>query len=520
MVDSVGSGGITRNLGVPSEPVLSPEVAPGQEVSQGFDSENTVSVSDSTPQSSPDVEVNLDPPQQAPVAEPDLLQKAFEAKLDGFRAAVHEFNRRFNAQDIDINDGQSLILMIKGMISDTQALFSAESISQVFGSRLYEQMKKESGAEEARVLKGDIKDRTEGIGDKNQSVLEHSNTLDEKNASKSLREQQLVTAQQQSELQEEVLDLGSEIEGLNNTLTDQTVELSQSRELMQAKQQELAGLLAGAPAEAGAETDLAGAGPVEADTLDVSSPEGDSDDLRASDEGGSDTSGGDPSGDEDSGGDNREQIAVLEEEVRQLQSDISSQHAQIMESTSLLAQREGVRQQKIQQLSEIHLDYTASPENAGRLEPLQQGVARLQTDIQEIGNILTSRNLELSQKQAEKLHKQQELTDALSSHVPAESGGALSEPSAEAGSRSDNSEEIARLQQDIQQLDSEIVTIQGEVESYTTLLDQKQTEKMQMKIDLSEADYPTASGGYFPAGNGYQRTGIRSGDSPAADSTA
>ncbi|MGI9276311.1 MAG: hypothetical protein ACR2PT_15900 [Endozoicomonas sp.] len=498
MVDSVGSGGVTRNLGVTSEPVMSPEVAPSQEVSLGYGSENTVSVSESPAQSSPNVEVSLDSPQPAPVPEPDLLQKAFEAKLDGFRAAVHEFNRRFNAQDIDINDGQSLMMLIKGMISDTQALFSAESISQVFGYRLSEQLQRESRADDARVLKGDINDRAQDIGGKSQAVQEHSDTIDDKNASKSLREQQLSTAQQQLELQDGILDLGGEIESLNNTLTEQTTELSQSRELVQTKQQELAALLADASTEAAPGELDAGTDPVEVDTLEsgaleADAPEGGSDEPRITDEGGSGggASGGDSSGDESAGGGNREQITALEEEIQQLESGVSRQYTQIMESTSLLAQKEGVRQQKIQHLADIQLQYSASGGNARELEPLEQEVARLQTEIQEFGDLLTYRSEEVAQKQAEKLHKQQELAEALSSDAPAESVDAPPESSLKAGSRAglgenDNSEQIARLQQEIQQLDIDIASMQIEAEYYSAQLDQKQTEKLQMKADLSE----------------------------------
>ncbi|KEQ16708.1 hypothetical protein [Endozoicomonas numazuensis] len=222
---------VDPNSGVSQTPVVQNgqvSQTPSQDsVSQGFSRTNSVSSSDSG-DSSQTVSVSPDQPGTSNADSRDFLQRAFDAKLDGFRAAVHEFNRRFNAQDIDINDTQSLILIVKGMISDTQALVSAASIDQAFGNRAYEQSKRQDSANSARSLRGAIRTRTQDLTDKTAQRDTRAGDLANKNLSKTLKEHQLSDAQSshtsENDNSEEITRLTTEITLLEHEIAGITTE--------------------------------------------------------------------------------------------------------------------------------------------------------------------------------------------------------------------------------------------------------------------------------------------------------
>ncbi|WP_257279904.1 MULTISPECIES: hypothetical protein [unclassified Endozoicomonas] len=164
------------------------------QVSQGFSSSNSVSNSANS-NNGQAVSVSPDQPGASNADSRDFLQRAFDARMDGFRAAVHEFNRRFDARDIDINDTQSLILIIKGMISDTQAMVSAASIDQTFSNRVYEQSRRQDSAATAHSLRGNIRSRTEDLTDKTAQRNSYVEDLVNKTLYKSLKLQELASAQ-------------------------------------------------------------------------------------------------------------------------------------------------------------------------------------------------------------------------------------------------------------------------------------------------------------------------------------
>lgn len=189
---------VDPNSGVSQTPVQQSgqvsQASSQDQVSQGFSSSNSVSNSANS-NSGQAVSVSPDQPGTSNADSRDFLRRAFDARLDGFRAAVHEFNRRFSARDIDINDTQSLILIVKGMISDTQAMVSAASIDQAFSNRVYEQNRRQDSATAALSLRGNIRSRTEDLTNKTAQRNAHAEDLITKNLYKSLKVHQLANAQ-------------------------------------------------------------------------------------------------------------------------------------------------------------------------------------------------------------------------------------------------------------------------------------------------------------------------------------
>ncbi|WP_422475847.1 hypothetical protein [Endozoicomonas sp. ALB032] len=189
---------VDPNSGISQTPVQqSGQVSqtPAQaQVSQGFSNSNSISSSQNS-NSGQAVSVSPDQPGVSNADSRDFLQKAFDARLDGFRAAVHEFNRRFNAEDIDISDTQSLILIVKGMISDAQAMVSAASIDQNFSNRVYQQSRREDSAVNALNLRETIRSRTRDLNDIAAQREVYAELLASKNLHKTLKEAELASAQ-------------------------------------------------------------------------------------------------------------------------------------------------------------------------------------------------------------------------------------------------------------------------------------------------------------------------------------
>ena len=100
--------------------------------------------------------------QTAPRVSNDFMTQTFEARLDGVRATVHDFNRKFNAKDIDLSDGRTLMLMFRGVMADIQARIGLEYIGDALTSRALDQRKR-----------ADVADRNLGIRDTlNQREIE------------------------------------------------------------------------------------------------------------------------------------------------------------------------------------------------------------------------------------------------------------------------------------------------------------------------------------------------------------
>ena len=191
MVDSINTG---SNVPVtPRAPVTgSSGTSQTTEVSQGYSEINSVStLSGDSPVTA---SVSLDQPSTVNASAEDFLSRSIEARLDGFLGSVRQFNLRISAQDVDINDSDSLLLMIKNMVSSARALVSAQNIDQARSSRELVQSSRQSKAKEALVLKARIRERQQSIAEKQDQVSSHSDTLANKKLSQIHKEHELANA--------------------------------------------------------------------------------------------------------------------------------------------------------------------------------------------------------------------------------------------------------------------------------------------------------------------------------------
>ncbi len=163
------------------------------QVSQGYSGTNSVSSTPGTANTGNSVTPSA--PGTSNAISSDLLLRAYEAKLDGFRASVHEFNRRFDIDDLYVNDTQSLLLMIKGMMSDTQALAGAVSVDQNFGTRSTQQVQRLGSANDSVPLRGQIVTRTENIATDTATKDGKNIRLGQKQGERTTAQQDLVDAQ-------------------------------------------------------------------------------------------------------------------------------------------------------------------------------------------------------------------------------------------------------------------------------------------------------------------------------------
>ena len=211
-----GTAGGTQTGGV------IPSATPSQ-VSQGYTGSNSVSTTSGI--QSVGTTVNPAAPAASNATSSDLLLRAFEAKLDGFRASVHEFNRRFDIDDLYVNDTDALFLMIKGMISDTRALAGAVSIDQNFGARTTDQLHRLGSANDALPLKSNIVTRTDNIAADTATRNTKNTTLGQKQSDRSTAQQDLAAAQAAGDT-DEVTRLTLQIQLLDHEIANLTTEIT------------------------------------------------------------------------------------------------------------------------------------------------------------------------------------------------------------------------------------------------------------------------------------------------------
>ena len=232
-VDS-GHGSVpSGSLPMDSAPVTGSSDAPP--VSQGFSSVNSMSSTSGI--SSFSDGVTPPAPEDSDATSSDLLLRAFEARLDGFIASVHEFNRRFNADDLYVNDTQSLLLMIKGMISDTQALAGAVSVDQNFGTRSTDQLNRLGSANDAVPLRGQIVTRTEDIATDTATRDDRTATQTQKETERATAQQDLTQAQDDGDTAE-VARLSQLIQDLDNEIADLVTEIGTLNQQIQTMEAE------------------------------------------------------------------------------------------------------------------------------------------------------------------------------------------------------------------------------------------------------------------------------------------
>ena len=216
-----------------------------EEVGFGYDSENSMSHQEASDGEGVvlDSSVELDNPQTNSMNSRDFLQKAFDARLEGFRAIVAEFNARFNNSEIDLSDTQTILMVIKGIVSDTRALLNANTIDQNSSNRALFQARRQNAAREQQQLQADIKQQQVSIDAKTQQKGDKEYDLSQKNAGKLLKENELVSAQLAGNddlittLQNELAQINAEIdllEGNVASLTQQLTELESQKAINQS----------------------------------------------------------------------------------------------------------------------------------------------------------------------------------------------------------------------------------------------------------------------------------------------
>ncbi len=166
MVDSIGNN---RNLS--SVPVVSgtSSVLTDESVGAaglGYSNDNSVSYSESDQEGGAfDSSVDLDIPEGSFIDSREYLQQSFNARLDSFRTGLSEFNARFNSGYVDVSDTQSLLLLIKGVVNDTQILAQANNLGQNATSRLTLQALREGAAQDQIRLGGEILTKQQELSD-------------------------------------------------------------------------------------------------------------------------------------------------------------------------------------------------------------------------------------------------------------------------------------------------------------------------------------------------------------------
>ena len=226
MVDSVNSGigtQPTTTTATTSTGTTAGSADTVSEVSSGYSPEDSVSYSsaEGADAQSQDSSVELDSPAASTTTDSrDFLQKGFDSKLSSFRAIVADFNARFNADEVDLADTQTLLLVIKGMVSDTRALLNAETIDYSSSSRSLLQQRRIDAAKEQQQLKAEISSRNNQITDATGQIADNNLALAEKNAGRLAKEQAITAATDSGDtdlvtrLQSELADIETAITGL------------------------------------------------------------------------------------------------------------------------------------------------------------------------------------------------------------------------------------------------------------------------------------------------------------------
>ena len=244
MVGSVGQSNITPAVTVvdSSVPVSTDNAVEG--LSSGYSDENSMSYAESENSGSAlDSSVPLNAPATATVDSRHFLQKAFDVRLDGFRAIVSEFNAKFNKGYVDVADTQTLLMVVKGIVSDNRILLNANTVDQNASNRQQMQSKRENVAREQQVLIAEVKAKQTEIDSTTQQKNDKTGQLAQKGATKLLKENELANAQssgdtsQASTLQGELAQITLQItllEGEIANLSQNVTQLTSEKAISQA----------------------------------------------------------------------------------------------------------------------------------------------------------------------------------------------------------------------------------------------------------------------------------------------
>ncbi len=135
MSNPIGETGSTQTTSPVTTTTGTEPAGSGSTVSSGFSAENSVSQTEGAGSGSSQGVVSLDSPEETSTSSTSLLQQAFKSRLEGFRSVFSNFNAHFTSGQIDLSDTQTLLLVLRGLISDIKALNNAENIDSVSSER-------------------------------------------------------------------------------------------------------------------------------------------------------------------------------------------------------------------------------------------------------------------------------------------------------------------------------------------------------------------------------------------------
>ena len=175
----------------PSDPAS--DVSGTESVSEGYSSTDSVSYTEteSAAAMEPDSAVELDSPDGSSSSSADYLQRTFDARLTSFRTIISDFNARFSAEDVDLADTQTLLMVMKGIVSDNRALLSAETIGQVSTSRVINSQRRQAAIKDQVSVSKDLSTQQSTIDQTNEQLTAKNAGLTASQASLQAKQQQL-----------------------------------------------------------------------------------------------------------------------------------------------------------------------------------------------------------------------------------------------------------------------------------------------------------------------------------------
>ncbi len=201
-------------------------IALKEQVSKGFSPQNTseiVKTADTIPLAGP---LSIDEPPVETGGSESANTFVNNSKFSGLEAAVKLFSA-IDLNSLDPADTSSILLLVKGAVSDMKALFGAEKIDTALGSLLTEYDQRVGRAKEVIQQKNDLEAKTQEKGQKIALKQEKEALLQQK-------QQELADAggsdpvleQEIAQLEEEISQLATDIEALNSAIVTLTSSIS------------------------------------------------------------------------------------------------------------------------------------------------------------------------------------------------------------------------------------------------------------------------------------------------------
>ncbi len=138
MSGPVDNGGILpsgKNTPIPANSDM-PGVASGEKVSIGYATATTSEVVAGVASESGEGDLpNLDPPAESSLTGQNFTDFAVKTSLSGIQAAIKQFSN-IDVAALDVADTASILLLIKGAVSDMKTMAGAENIDAALGSLL------------------------------------------------------------------------------------------------------------------------------------------------------------------------------------------------------------------------------------------------------------------------------------------------------------------------------------------------------------------------------------------------